>query len=103
MNRKTTEFDCAQLLQMLKETPDAGAVIIDMISELGEVDASCLRKVRDLQAAGTGFDCASILQMLKETPDAGAVIVDMISELGEADEDCLRKVKDLQAARTIAA
>ena len=103
MSRKPAELDCESILQMLKETPDAGAVIFELIAELKETDANCLSRIRELEDPGTEFDCASILQMLKETPDAGAVIMEMIAELEEADENCLRKAKDLQAAAAAAA
>ena len=103
MNRKPAQLDCESILQMLEETPEAGAVIFELIAELKDTDANCLGRIRELEEAGTEFDCASILQMLQETPDAGAVIMEMIAELEEADEDCLRKARDMQAASAAAA
>lgn len=52
MDAMATDFDCESILEMLKETPDSAAVIIDMITDLGEADENCLRKVRELQASG---------------------------------------------------
>jgi hypothetical protein len=51
MNAIPTEFDCNSIMQMLKETPDAAAVILEMIAELEGVDENCLRKARELQAS----------------------------------------------------
>jgi len=53
MDTLPTEFDCESILQMMEETPDAAAVIIDMIADLEEADEACLRKVRELQAKHT--------------------------------------------------
>ena len=51
MDALASDFDCESILEMVKETPDSAAVIIDMISDLGEADENCLRKVRELQAS----------------------------------------------------
>ena len=50
MNSMPTEFDCKSILQMLEETPETAAVIIDMIADLEEADENCIKKVRELQA-----------------------------------------------------
>lgn len=50
MNSTPTDFDCKSILQMLEETPETAAVIIDMIADLEEADETCIKKVRELQA-----------------------------------------------------
>jgi hypothetical protein len=50
MNSMPTEFDCNSILQMLEETPETAAVIIDMIADLGAADENCIKKARELQA-----------------------------------------------------
>ena len=51
MDAMPTAIDCQSILQMMQETPEAAAVIIDMIAELEETDQNCLKKVRELQAS----------------------------------------------------
>ena len=53
MDNITAEFDCETILQMMQETPEEAAVIIDMIADLEETDQDCLRKVRELQGKST--------------------------------------------------
>jgi hypothetical protein len=53
MDTLPTEFDCESILQMLRETPDEAAVIMDMIADLEEVDENCIKKARELQSANT--------------------------------------------------
>jgi hypothetical protein len=47
------DFDCRSILQMMQETPEVAAVIIDMIAGLEEVDANCLNMIRELQVMNT--------------------------------------------------
>ena len=51
MNDLPTEFDCASILQMMQETPDAAEAIIAMIADLEELDESCLHTIREMQQA----------------------------------------------------
>ena len=53
MDNLSTDFDCNSILQMLQESPEAAAVIIDMIAETEEADENCIKKVRELQARNT--------------------------------------------------
>jgi hypothetical protein len=53
MDNLSTDFDCKSILQMLQESPEAAAVIIDMITEIEETDENCIKKVRELQARNT--------------------------------------------------
>jgi hypothetical protein len=53
MDNLSTDFDCKSILQMLQESPEAAAVIIDMIAEIEEADENCIKQVRELQARNT--------------------------------------------------
>jgi hypothetical protein len=50
MDSIPNELDCQSILQMMQETPEAAAAIIDMIAELEDTDQNCIKKVRELQA-----------------------------------------------------
>ena len=50
METINAEFDCKSILQMMQDTPEAAAVIIDMIAGLDDTDETCIEKVRELQA-----------------------------------------------------
>ena len=49
MDRVRTEFDCESMLQMLQETPDAADAIIDMITDLDEVDQNCIEMINEMR------------------------------------------------------
>ncbi len=51
MDREPAEFDCESILQMLRETPDAADVIIDMISDLDEFDENCVELIKEMRRA----------------------------------------------------
>ena len=53
MENMPTALNCQSILDMMQETPETAAVIIDMIAELEETDQNCIKKVRDLQARNT--------------------------------------------------
>ena len=53
MDNLSTDFDCNSILQVMQETPEAAAVILDMIAEIEETDENCMKKVRELQARNT--------------------------------------------------
>ena len=53
MDTMSTAIDCQSILQMMQETPEAAAVIIDMNAEPEETDQNCLKKFRELQASKT--------------------------------------------------
>jgi hypothetical protein len=50
MDNISTDFDCKSILQVMQETPEAAAVILDMIAEIEEADEDSMKKVRELQA-----------------------------------------------------
>jgi hypothetical protein len=52
MEREPAEFDCESILQMLRETPDAAEVIIDMIRDLDEFDENCVELIMAMQRTG---------------------------------------------------
>jgi len=53
MDNMPTALDCQSIMEMMQETPETAAVIIDMIAELEETDENCLKKIRELQARNT--------------------------------------------------
>ena len=48
-----TDLDCKSILQVMQETPEVGAVLIDMIAVIEDADENCMEKVRELQARNT--------------------------------------------------
>ncbi len=44
------DFDSRSILLMMQETPEAAAVIIDMLAELLETDENGIKMIRELQA-----------------------------------------------------
>ena len=53
MDAMPADIDCESILQMMQETPEAAAVIIDMIAEFGGADENCIKMVRELQTRNT--------------------------------------------------
>ena len=49
MNVMPRELDCESFQQMLEETPETAALIIDMIAEFEVADENCIKRVRELQ------------------------------------------------------
>ena len=51
MNVMPRELDCESFQQMMKETPETAALIIDMIAEFDVADEHCIKRMRELQKA----------------------------------------------------
>jgi hypothetical protein len=51
MNVTPRELDCESFQQMMKETPETAALIIDMIAEFDVADEHCIKRMRELQKA----------------------------------------------------
>jgi hypothetical protein len=50
MDAMFATLDCQSILEMIQETPETAAIIIDMIVDLEEIDQNCLNTIRQLQA-----------------------------------------------------
>ena len=53
MDTTRRELDCKSIMEMMQEAPEAAAVFIDMIAELGEADENCIKRIRELLARHT--------------------------------------------------
>jgi hypothetical protein len=51
MNGTPRELDCELFQQMMQETPEAAALIIDMIADFEVADEHCINRMRELQKA----------------------------------------------------
>ena len=51
MSNTPRELDCESFQQMLEETPEVAALIIDMIAKFEVADEHCIERMRELQKA----------------------------------------------------
>jgi hypothetical protein len=57
MDNVSTGLDCKSILQVMQETPEAAAVLIDMIAEIDDADENGMKAVRELHASNTVTAC----------------------------------------------